>query len=262
MTHPSALFDLSGKTAIVTGGTRGIGEMIATGYLRAGAKVYITSRKADACEAIQSKLSEYGQCIAYPSDLSTLDGVEAFTDWFSAQEQSLDILVNNAGAAWAEPLEEFSEAGWDRIMDLNVKALFFTTQKLLSYLKSAASDTGRARIINIGSMEGFVLATAPHSMVYPASKAAVHHLTRTLAGELAGLGITVNAISPGPFESKMTSFILGTDEGKSAIASGIPLGRIGNANDMIGLSVFLASAASDYMTGVSIPLDGGYVNLR
>lgn len=262
MTQPNSLFELSGKTAIVTGGTRGIGEMIAAGFVKAGVKVYTTSRRADACEAMQEKLSEFGECIAHPSDLSTVEGVKAFASWIADREDKIDILVNNAGAAWAEPIEQFSEQGWDKVMDLNVKSIFFMTQKLLPQLRAAASSSGRARVINIGSIEGFTMATAEGSMVYPASKAAVHHLTRTLARELAPDQITVNAISPGPFESKMTAFMLSTDEGKEVISSGIPLGRIGSADDMIGLSVFLASPAADYVTGVSIPLDGGYVNLR
>lgn len=262
MTDLPKLFDVSGKVALVTGGTRGIGEMIATGFLKGGAKVYITSRKADACEGMQEKLSEFGECIAHPSDLSTNEGVAAFTDWFRGQEEKLDILVNNAGAAWGQPIEEFSEAGWDRVMDLNVKSIFFMTQKLLPQLRAGAASAGRGRIINIGSIEGFTMPMAPGNFAYPASKAAVHHLTRSLACELAPDKITVNAISPGPFESKMTAYALGTEEGKEMVSSAIPLGRIGSMDDMIGLSTFLASPAADYVTGVSIPLDGGYVNLR
>lgn len=262
MTQPADLFDVSGKIALVTGGTRGIGEMIATGLIKGGAKVYITSRKAEACLAMQEKLSAHGSCIAHPSDLSTHAGVSAFADWFAEQEDSLDILVNNAGAAWIEPIEQFSETGWDRVMDLNVKSIFFMTQKLLPHLRAAAAASGRGRVINIGSIEGFTLSMARGSFAYPASKAAVHHLTRSLAQELAPDKITVNAISPGPFESKMTAAALQTDAGKEMISSAIPLGRIGSRDDMIGLSTFLASPASDYVTGLSIPLDGGYVNLR
>lgn len=262
MTQPSSLFDLSGKVAVVTGGTRGIGEMIATGFVKAGVKVYVTSRKVDACTAMQSKLSAFGECVAHPSDLSTNEGVAAFAEWVGEREDKIDILVNNAGAAWGEPMEDFSEAGWDRVMDLNVKSLFFMTQKLLPQLRAGAAASGRGRVINIGSVEGFTMPMAPGNLVYPASKAAVHHLTRTLAKELAPDQITVNAISPGPFESKMTAYALGTEKGKEMVSAAIPLGRIGSADDMIGLSTFLASAASDYVTGVSIPIDGGYVNLR
>jgi len=262
MTEPAHLFDLSGKIAVVTGGTRGIGEMIATGFVKAGVKVYITSRKAEACAAIQEKLSAFGDCVAHPSDLSTIEGVSAFAAWIGAREDKVDILVNNAGAAWGEPIETFPETGWDRVMDLNVKSLFFMTQKLLPQLRAGAAASGRGRVINIGSIEGFTLPMAPGNFAYPASKAAVHHLTRSLARELAPDQITVNAISPGPFESKMTAYALGTDEGKKMVGSTIPLGRIGAPDDMIGLATFLASAAADYVTGVSIPLDGGYVNLR
>lgn len=256
------MFDLNNKVAIVTGGTRGIGEMIATGFVRAGVKTYVTSRKQEACEAIQQKLSVHGECIAHPSDLSTPEGVTEFAAWFAERESKLDILVNNAGATWAEPIESFSEKAWDRVMDLNVKSLFFLTQSLLEPLRSAASSTGRGRIINIGSMEGECVPMVPGSIAYPASKAAVHHLTRVLAKELIKDHITVNSIAPGPFESKMMAFALGTDEGKAAVASMVPMGRIGKPEDMIGLSTFLASAASDYISGATIPLDGGYSNLR
>lgn len=262
LANASHQFDLSGKIAVITGGTRGIGEMIATGFVKAGVKVYVTSRKAEACDAIQAKLSEFGECIAHPSDLSTHEGVTAYANWLGEREDKIDILVNNAGAAWGEPIESFSEAGWDRVMDLNVKSLFFLTQKLLPQLRAGAAETGRGRVINIGSIEGFTMPMAPGNFAYPASKAAVHHLTRSLARELAPDRITVNAISPGPFESKMTAYAMGTEEGKKMVGAAIPLGRIGTPEDMVGLSTFLASAASDYITGVSIPLDGGYVNLR
>ena len=262
MSDINEIFSLKNKTAIVTGGTRGIGEMIATGFLQRGAKVYITSRKADAVEAMQEKLSAYGTCVGIPSDLSTNEGVNAFGDWFASKEDKLDILVNNAGAAWGEPIEEFSEKGWDRVMDLNVKSIFFLTQKLLPELRAAAKANARGRIINIGSIEGFTMPMAPGNFAYPASKAAVHHLTRSLARELAPDRITVNAIAPGPFESKMTAYALGTQEGKDMLSSYIPLGRISTAEDMSSLSSFLASRAAYYITGTTIPLDGGYVNLR
>lgn len=258
----SELFDISGKVAVVTGGTRGIGEMIATGFVQAGVRTYITSRKTDACDAMQDKLSEYGDCIAHPSDLSTNDGVVAFAEWLSDRESQIDILVNNAGATWGEPIETFSEEGWDRVMDLNLKSLFFLTQKLLPLLRKASEANGRGRVINIGSIEGIKLPMLEDSFAYPASKAAVHHLTRAMARTLSADQITVNSIAPGPFESKMMAFALGHEEGRKAIGAQIPLGRIGQASDMIGLSRFLASPAADYITGTTIPLDGGYVETR
>ncbi len=262
MSGINELFTLKARTAIVTGGTRGIGEMIATGFLQQGAKVYITSRKADACEAMQEKLSAHGDVTAIPSDLSSVEGVNEFADWISAREEKIDILVNNAGAAWGDKIETFPEDGWDRVMDLNVKSIFFLTQKLLPQLRAAASANGRGRVINIGSVEGFTMPLFADSFAYPASKAAVHHLTRSLAQSLAKDNITVNAIAPGPFESKMTAFALTSEQGKEAINRNIPLGRIGSAADMGALAVFLAAPASDYITGTTIPLDGGYVNLR
>ena len=256
------LFDLAGKVVLVTGGTRGIGEMIAKGFLERGAKVFITSRKPEACDAMQKTLAALGECRAAPSDLSTVKGIDAFSDWLKGETDRLDILVNNAGATWGEPLETFSEDGWDRVMDLNLKAVFFLTQRLLPLLRTARDNHGRAKIINIGSIEGFARPLEIDNFAYPTSKAAVHHLTRILAGRLASENITVNAIAPGPFYSKMTAYALGTDKGRDAVANAIPLGRIGDDADMIGLSTFLGSDASNFITGVTIPLDGGYVNLR
>ncbi|MEM8496578.1 MAG: SDR family NAD(P)-dependent oxidoreductase [Pseudomonadota bacterium] len=256
------MFDLSGKIAVVTGGTRGLGEMIATGFVKAGVKTYVTSRKEGACNAIQEKLSEHGDCIAWPSDLSTCEGVDEFVKRLAAKEEKVDILVNNAGATWGEPIETFSEKAWDRVMNLNAKSLFFVTQGLLPQLRMAAKHAGRGRVINIGSMEGDNVPMLPGNIAYPASKAAVHHLTRVIAKELIADKISVNAIAPGPFESKMMEFALSTQEGRDAVAGTIPAGRIGSPDDIIGLCTYLASAASDYLTGATIPLDGGYSNLR
>lgn len=255
-------FSISGKVAVVTGGTRGIGEMIATGFIQAGVRTYITSRNADACSSMQEKLSAFGECFAYPSDLSSNVGIENFVSWLSEREDHVDILVNNAGATWGEPLETFPEDGWDRVMDLNLKSLFFLTQRLLPLLRNAVEANGRGRVINIGSIEGLKLPMLDDSFAYPASKAAVHHLTRAMARTLAKNQITVNAIAPGPFESKMMAFALGHEKGRKAIGSQVPLGRIGRPSDMIGLSRFLASPAADYITGTTIPLDGGYVETR
>ncbi|MEM8491977.1 MAG: SDR family oxidoreductase [Pseudomonadota bacterium] len=258
----ASLFELSGKIAVVTGGTRGIGQMIATGFVKAGVKTYVTSRKAGACESTSKLLSEFGECIGHPSDLSTVEGVGEFVSWIQTHEQKVDILVNNAGATWGEPIEEFSEKGWDRVMDLNVKSVFFMTQKMLPLLRAGALEAGRGRVINIGSIDGLTVPMMPGNIAYPASKTALHQLTRVLAKALAKEQITVNTIAPGPFESKMTAFMLSTDEGKEAVGAGMPLGRIGEPDDMIGLSTFLASRAADYITGATIPLDGGYANLR
>ena len=254
MSDYSDLFDVSGKIAVVTGGTRGIGEMIATGFVKQGVKTYVTSRKADACAAIAEKLG----CEAAPFDLSNMEGIEAFSAWIKEREEKVDILINNAGALWAEPLESYSEEGWDRTIDLNVKSIFFLTQKLLPELRAAAKAEGRGRVINIGSVEGLTT-PAWENYAYPISKAAVHHMTRVLSNRLAKDQITVNAIAPGPFVSKMTAFVLASDEGKDAVGSAMPLGRIGQPDDVIGLSTFLCSRAADYITGATIPLDGGFV---
>jgi len=256
------LFSVKGKIAVVTGGTRGIGKMIATGFVRAGATTYVTSRKEEACTQTVSELSELGECHAHASDLSTLEGIDRFMSWLQPKAQKVDILVNNAGATWGEPIEQFSEMGWDRVMDLNVKSLFFVTQKMLPLLRTAAQESDRGRVINIGSIDGLTVPITDGNIAYPASKSAVHHLTRVLASELARDKITVNTISPGPFESKMTAFLLDSEDGKETIGSTMPLGRIGTPDDMIGLSIFLASRAADYITGATIPLDGGYANLR
>ncbi|MEM8986824.1 MAG: SDR family oxidoreductase [Pseudomonadota bacterium] len=261
MNGPETLFCIKDKVAVVTGGTRGIGEMIATGYLKAGAKTYITSRKADACAAMQDKLGAFGRCIAAPYDLSCVEGCAGFVDFVAKREEKIDILVNNAGATWGAPLEEFPESGWDKIMDLNVKSLFFLTQKLAPMLRKAASADGRAKVINIGSADGLTVPLT-ENYSYSASKAAVHHMTRVFASKFVKDTINVNAIAPGPFESKMTAFMLGSEEGRESIGQMVPMGRIGAPEDMIGLSLFLAAPASDYITGAVIPLDGGYVNLR
>ena len=183
----------------------------------------------------------------------------AFADWLADQTDAIDILVNNAGATWGAALEEFPEDGWDRVMDLNVKSIFFLTQKLLPQLQAGAKASGRGRIINIGSIEGLAVPMMEDSYAYPASKAAVHHLTKVMARRLARDQITVNAIAPGPFESKMTAFVLSQQEGRDAVAANIPLGRIGTPDDMIGLAAFLASPAATYITGAVLNVDGGWL---
>jgi len=250
------LFDLSGKVALVTGGSRGIGEMIAEGFVSNGVRTYISARKAEACDATAERLSEAGECISIPGDLSTLEGVQALADEIKARESQLDILVNNAGAAWGEPLENYPEAGWDKVMDINVKSPFFLTQALLPLLEKSASPADPARIIAIGSVDGLNVNRLPN-YAYGPSKAAVHHLARTLAAHLADRNITSNAIAPGPFPSKM---MVGTlEKFGDEILAGVPLKRIGEPGDMAGTAIYLASKAASYVTGVVIPVDGGIV---
>ncbi len=250
------LFDVSGKVALVTGGSRGIGEMIAEGYVANGVKTYISARKADACDATAARLSEFGECISIPGDLSTMDGIQALADEIKSRESQLDILVNNAGATWGAPLEEFPEAAWDKVMDINVKGLFFLTQALLPLLEASASQEDPARIINIGSVDGLNVNRLP-TFSYGPSKAAVHHLTRTLASHLADRFITANAIAPGPFPSKMTAGI--AKKFGDQIAAGVPLKRWGEPGDMAGAAIFLASKAGSYVDGAILPVDGGII---
>jgi len=250
------LFDLSGKVALVTGGSRGIGEMIAEGFVANGVKTYISARKAEACDATAARLSEQGECISIPADLATAEGIRLLADELKSRESQLDILVNNAGATWGAPIEEFPEAAWDKVMDINVKGVFFLTQALLPLLEVSASADDPARIINIGSVDGLNVNRLP-TFSYGPSKAAVHHLTRTLAAHLADRKITANAIAPGPFPSKMTAGIQQTMGDR--ITDGVPLKRWGEPADMAGTAIFLASQAAAYVTGVVIPVDGGIV---
>ncbi len=248
------LFDVAGKVALVTGGSRGIGAMIAEGYVANGVKTYISARKAEACDATAERLAEIGECVSIPADLSTLDGIKALADAINDREKQLDILVHNAGAAWGAPLEEYPESGWDKVMDINVKSPFFLSQALLPLLEKSATADDPARIICIGSVDGLNVNRLPN-YAYGPSKAAVHHLARTLAAHLADRNITSNAIAPGPFPSKMTAGVL-KKYGKQ-IRSGVPLKRIGGPADMAGVAIFLASKAASYITGVVIPVDGG-----
>jgi NAD(P)-dependent dehydrogenase (short-subunit alcohol dehydrogenase family) len=250
------LFDISGKTALVTGGSRGIGLMIARGLAASGVRVIVSSRKAGDLEAAAEQVRELGECEAIPADLSSPEGARALADEVRARHERLEILVNNAGATWGAPLEEFPASGWDRVMHTNVEGIFHLTVGLLPALRGAATAEDPARVINIGSIDG-LRTPMTQNYSYSASKAAVHMLTRHLAKELAPEHITVNAIAPGPFESKMTAFMFATDEGRDAIEQMVPLHRIGRQDDAAGLVRFLSSRAGSYLTGIVIPLDGG-----
>jgi NAD(P)-dependent dehydrogenase (short-subunit alcohol dehydrogenase family) len=251
----SPLFDIRGKTALVTGGTSGIGLMIARGFVEAGARVYVASRKADACKATQSELSKLGECIAIPANLSTHEGCVALASELREREDRLHILVNNAGSNWGEPFETFPPAAWDRVLDLNVKSPFFLVQELAPLLEEAWREGDPGRIINIGSVDGLHVPPLD-TYSYSTSKAAIHQLTRILARKLAPK-VTVNAVAPGPFESKMMAVTL--DNFRDSITAACPLGRIGEPDDMVGITIFLSSRAGAYLTGTIIPVDGGMV---
>ena len=248
------LFNLNGKIALVTGGSRGIGAMIAEGFVRNGVKTYISSRKSDPCDKKAKELSKYGECISIPADLTDMNEMDKLVTKIKDKETKLNILVNNAGAAWGASFDDFPEIGWDKVMDTNVKSIFFLTQKLVDILETSASKSDPSRIINIGSIDGLGIPRA-ETYSYPASKAAVHQLTKVLANRLANRNINVNAIAPGPFESNMMAHTL--EEYGEQIKSSVPRGRIGVPEDMAGASIFLSSRASSYITGSIIPVDGG-----
>jgi NAD(P)-dependent dehydrogenase (short-subunit alcohol dehydrogenase family) len=250
----SDLFSIAGKVALVTGGSRGIGLMIARAYVANGVKVYISSRKADVCAAVAAELSQQGVCLSLPADLSTDDGRSGLVAALSERETSLDILVNNAGAAWGAPFDEYPESGYDKVMDTNVRAPFFLTRDLLPLLERNASTAAPARVINIGSIDGLHV-PAVDNFAYGPSKAAVHHMTRVLAVRLGGRGVTVNAIAPGFFASKMTAWVL--ENYQEEFEARCPLGRIGAPADIAGIAVYLASPAASYLNGAVIPVDGG-----
>ena len=250
------LFNLEGKVAIVTGGSRGIGAMMARGFVENGVKTYITARKKEELDATAKELSQFGECIAIPSDISTLEGINALTQEIMKHEDKIDILVNNAGATWGAPVSEFPEAGWDKIMDLNVKSPFFLIQQLLPALKAAGTKEDPARVINIGSVNGLSY-SGMNNYSYTASKAAIIHLTKHLAADLVKDNINVNGIAPGFFPSKMTAFVL--DGHEEQAAASIPRGRIGSPEDAAGTAIYLSSRASAWMTGNTMVLDGGQI---
>ncbi|HLX51587.1 MAG TPA: SDR family oxidoreductase [Streptosporangiaceae bacterium] len=248
------LFSLSGKTAVVTGGTRGIGLMIARGLLEAGARVYISSRKPEGCAAAEQELSRYGSVTAIPANLSTEEECSRLASEVGQRERSLNILVNNAGATWGAPLEEFPAAAWDKVTDLNLKAPFYLTRAFLPLLEKAGTHDDPARVINIGSIDGLRVPML-QTYAYSATKAGLHHMTRVLARELGPRHVTVNAVAPGPFESKMMAATL--EAFGKEIAEAAPLKRIGRPDDMAGVAIYLASRAGAYVTGAVIPVDGG-----
>lgn len=254
LTTNTELFDLSGKYALVTGGTRGIGMMIARGLLQAGARVLISARNEDACTQAQHLLSGFGDVQAVPADLSRHDECQRLAQRVEVESDRLDILVNNAGAMWREPLSTFPDEAWDAVLDLNLKSPFWLVQALLPALRSAGSADDPARIINIGSIAAIHVAQSPNYS-YASSKAALHQLTRVLARELGPQHVTVNAVAPGPFPSQMMAATL--DAIGDRIAAAAPLRRLGRDDDMAGVVVFLASRAGAYLTGAIIPVDGG-----
>ena len=248
------LFDLAGKVAVVTGGTRGIGLMIARGLLQAGASVYISSRKPEAGDAAAGELSAHGRVVSVPANLASEQECARLAAEVGRSEERVHVLVNNAGATWGAPLEEFPASAWDRALDLNLKAPFYLTRAFLPLLEAAGTVDDPARVINIGSIDGLRVPEFP-TYSYSASKAGLHQLTRVLARELGPRHITVNAVAPGPFESKMMAATLA--EFGDEIAAAAPLGRIGRPDDMAGVAVFLSSRAGAYVTGAVIPVDGG-----
>jgi 2-deoxy-D-gluconate 3-dehydrogenase len=257
------LFSIAGKVALVTGGSRGIGEMIAAGFLANGAKVYISSRKQDVCDATAERLAEEygGECISLPANLADLEGCQQLADEIASRESRLDILVNNAGVSWGAPIEEFPEVGWDKVFDTNVKGVFFLTQKLLPLLKAAGTAEDPARVINVGSIDG-IKNPVFETFSYGPSKAALHHLTRGLALHLTKDNIIVNAIAPGPFPTWMLSTGVGgggdTDlDWDGTVGKGNPRGRVGTPEDIAGLAIFLSSRAGAYVVGETIACDGG-----
>jgi NAD(P)-dependent dehydrogenase (short-subunit alcohol dehydrogenase family) len=252
------LFGVAGKVVVVTGGGRGIGEMIAEGFVKAGARVYIASRDADVLGQTAERISEFGECVALPADLGSVDGVHALATEIARREPLIHVLVNNAGAAWGGPIDSYSADGFDRVLNVNLKGVFVLTQQLLPLLRAAASSADPARVINIGSVNGI---TSPrvgaNNWAYSASKAGVHMLTQHLALDLAAEHITVNAVAPGPFETKMMAHVFNDPARHEALVKRVPLHRSGEPDDAAGAALFLASRAGSFLTGVVLPVSGG-----
>jgi len=253
------LFSLKGRSALVTGGSRGIGKMIARGFLAQGARVYIAARKAAQCNEAAAELAKAGgACFAMPADLSTVEGVRALAAALTKREPKLDILVNNAGAAWLAEFDAFPEKGWDKVMDLNLKTPFFLTQALHPALKAAASRERPAKVINIASIDG-IFVNPLETYSYHASKAGLIHLTRRMAATLIADQIVVSAIAPGPFPSEMN---VDARDNADLVAQRVPAGRIGSDEDMAGAAIYLASRAGDYVVGATVTVDGGIAYAR
>lgn len=255
--NTSELFSLKGRTALITGGSRGIGRMIAAGFIAQGARVYISARKAAACDATAAELAQGGHCVSLPADVSSVEGAKALAAAYGQHESSLDILVNNAGAAWGAPFDEFPENGWDKVVDLNLKAPFFLTQALAPLLRQAARQHA-AKVINIASIDG-ISVNPLETYSYAASKSGLIHLTRRMALRLIEDNIVVNAIAPGAFASEMNRDA--RDHG-DAVSARIPAKRIGADEDMAAAAIYLASRAGDYVVGHTLTVDGGVTHAR
>ena len=249
------LFDVRGKVVFITGGSRGIGNMMARGFVEAGARVYISARKAAQCEAAAKELAALGECIALPADLSRMDEIERAAAFINEREQALHVLINNAGTQWGATIDDFPEKGWDKVLDLNAKSPFFILQKLLPLMEAAAQPGDPARVINVSSVDGMHTPIF-QNFSYAASKAALNHLSRMLASHLAARNITVNVIAPGPFHTDMLAPMV-ESMGEDEVLSNVPLKRMGGQDDAAGAAIFLASRASAYVTGTVLPVDGG-----
>ena len=256
MTASQNLFDVSGKVVVVTGGSRGIGYGIAEGFVHAGAKVYVCSRKQADCEKAAAELSQYGHCMAIPANLGSVEGCRTLAEELARRESRIDVLVNNAGNIWVETLAEYPESGWDKVFDLNVKGVFFLTQALVPLIEAGATANDPGRIINIGSIDAFHVPDH-ETYAYSSSKAAVHHLTKHLARQLATSHVTVNTIAPGRYRSQMLENAIKL-KGADDLLAPIPLHRFAEGADLAGTAIYLSSRAGSFVTGVVLPVDGGH----